>query len=163
MVRFSFKKRDLEVGVRCVWSLAETNGWVKTSRNVTWVTRKFFRRHIKGKRATNEAKNTPLFWMGGESIKNRSSKCRDRPLPVGEWAQELVESWSDVCGWIWQDGRHDAQGRTEIQVKATCLNVHNLKGEILKWKLKERGVPVVQTSQNKDVKLGALYSMDCQQ
>ena len=32
------------------------------------MTRKFFRRHIKGKRATNEVKNTPLFWMG-ESIK----------------------------------------------------------------------------------------------
>ncbi len=92
------------------------------------MTRKFFRRHIKGKRATNEVKNTPLFWRG-ESLKNRSSKCRVRPLAVGEWAQELVESRSDVCGWIWQDGGHDAQGRTEMQVNTTCLNVHNLKGE----------------------------------
>ncbi len=66
-------------------------------------------------------------------MKNRSSKCRVRPLPVGEWAQELVESRGDVCGWIGQDGRHDAQGRMETQVKATCLNVlHNLKGEFLK-------------------------------
>jgi hypothetical protein len=67
-----------------------------------------------------------------------------------------VDGFGKMADMMHKEGRR-------YKSKATCLNVHNLKGEILKWKLKERGVPVVQTSQNKDVKLGALYSMDCQQ
>ena len=67
-------------------------------------------------------------------MKNRSSKCRVRPLPVGEWAQELVESRSDVCGWIWQDGRHDAQGRTEIQVKSNLFKCPQFEGRNFKMK-----------------------------
>ncbi len=45
--------------------------------------------------------------------KKKTSKVLVRLLPVNEYAQDLVESWRDEHGGFWQNGRQDAQRRTE--------------------------------------------------
>ena len=58
-------------------------------------------------------KKNNVYYLQGKKYEEKRPKVLVRPLPVNEYAQDLVESRRDEHGGFWQNGRQDAQRRTE--------------------------------------------------